>query len=311
LKPVERYLQKHLIIVPDDRLGYLPFDALLTEPVDSLHLFRDHPYLIKSHYISYNYSASLLGEMKTGKSNSRTVSYLGFAPQFTGQGSPQGLAELLFNREEIAEARSKLGGRMYQGNQATKANFIKHQSNYEIIHLATHGKVDASSEDYSFIAFSQNDSQDPDDFLLYVREIYNLPIHAQMVILSACETGTGKLYQGEGVASIARSFSYAGAGSLVATRWNVNDRTTSQLIGLLLEGIKNQLPKDEAMQQAIVQYISKQNNDFAHPFYWSSFMIMGDMAPVRFGNSLVFFGTITGILLLLLGALIYWRLKRV
>ncbi|MBK8503480.1 MAG: CHAT domain-containing protein [Saprospiraceae bacterium] len=311
LKPAERYLQKHLIIVPDERLGYLPFDALLTGPVDSLHRFADHPYLIKSHYISYNYSASLLGEMKTGRSNSKVVKYLGFAPQFTGQNSPEGLTELLFNRDEIEEARSKLGGRIYQGDQATKANFIKQQSKYGIIHLATHGNVDPNSEDFSFLAFSQNAYQDPDDFLLYVREIYNLPVHAQLVILSACETGTGKLYQGEGVASIARSFSYAGARSLVATRWNVNDRTTNELIGLFLEGIKEQKPKDEAMQEAIVQYIGKQNDYYAHPFFWSSFMVIGDMRPVKFGTSLVFIGVAVGLLLLLLGGFVYWRLKRV
>ncbi len=307
--PVKHYLRKNLIIVPDDRLGYVPYDALLTRQVDSTEYFRNHPYLIRDHSISYNYSASLLADMKTDKGFARGSGYLGFAPDFSNT-QIDGLAELLFNSEEILGAKAELGGRVFLKEEATKSNFMAWQSRFGILHLATHGKVDTESEDFSFLAFSKNQSTNPDDYFLYLREIYNLPVHARMVILSACETGTGKLFEGEGIASIARGFSYAGAESLIATRWNINDKTTSLLMGMFLGNINAGMTKDDALQTAILSYIDTQNHHYAHPFYWSSFMAIGNMATVPLPDSPAYQLMLYGSPLILLFAALLFYLRR-
>lgn len=276
IDPVRVRLNEHLIIVPDDKLAYLPFDALLTQPVDSLFQLRDYPYLVHKYSISYNFSASQLEEMKVNQPGTGPTGYLGFAPEFAGMES-LGLSRLLFNGREVEVGKEKFGGRMFVGSQATKNNFIKNQSAYGILHLATHGKVNINEDDFSFLAFSQSAGENQNEYLLYLREIYDLPIQARMVILSACETGTGKLYRGEGIASLARGFSYAGANSLIATRWNINDETTSDLMAYFLENIRLGERKDAALQKAILEYLGKQDHSHAHPFYWSAFMAIGNM----------------------------------
>ncbi|MCB0670092.1 MAG: CHAT domain-containing protein [Saprospiraceae bacterium] len=285
IAPLEARLKNNLVIVPDDKLGFLPFDALLTERVDSIFNLRDHPYLIRKYAISYNFSASQLEEMKGKPVMSNGTRYLGFAPEFAGMQS-EGLNELIFNDQEVQEAKAKLGGKTFIGNEATKRNFIRTQQNYGILHLATHGKVNSAEDDFSFLAFARTPGMPQSEYLLYLKEIYALPIQAQMVILSACETGTGKLYRGEGIASIARGFSYAGASSLIATRWSVNDKTTTDLMDYFLDDIKQGMTKDRAIQQATLQYIGSQNHRYAHPFYWSSFMAIGDMRPLIFDMTL-------------------------
>ncbi len=305
--PARDLLRKKLIIVPDDRLGYVSFDALLTRKVDSLSYFRNHPYLIRDHSISYNYSASLLAEMKTPKWTKGGSGYLGFAPDFS-EDQIDGLADLLFNLDEIQEAKKQWGGRIFAGDQATKSNFIAEQLKYGVIHLATHGKVNNESEDFSFLAFAKNQSDNPDDYFLYLREVYNLPVRAQMVILSACETATGKLWEGEGIASIARGFSYAGAESLIATRWNINDKTTSQLMGIFLQNIRKGMLKDDALQEAMIRYINSQNHPNAHPFYWASFMAIGNMIPVNPSPATIpWMLIISGFFIILFPILYYWR----
>ncbi|NND32883.1 MAG: CHAT domain-containing protein, partial [Saprospiraceae bacterium] len=249
ISPIKSLLRDHLIIVPDGKLGFVAFDALLSKPVEDLTAFKDHPYLLRNHQISYNYSASLLAEMRDNKQSKNLKSYLGFAPVFSDD-DRKGLSPLLYNKEEVTIASETFGGKVFTDEAATKSNFVDYQNNYQIIHLATHGKVNVSQEDYSFLAFTQETTHNSDENILYVREIYNLPIEAKLIILSACETGDGKLFEGEGVASIARGFSYAGAQSLLATRWPINDKTTSVIVSDLLSNLKEGLRKDEALHRA-------------------------------------------------------------
>ncbi|MCB0688243.1 MAG: CHAT domain-containing protein [Saprospiraceae bacterium] len=285
IAPLEDLIKRQLIVVPDDRLGYLPFDALLTAKVDSVMNFREHPYLIRRHSISYNFSASILAEMSQGSSDGYSNQYVGFAPEFDGMES-QGLHKLLFNEQEIEKASDLLNGEIFVGKEATKNNFLRVQREYGVIHLDTHGKVNVGDDDFSFLAFSKGSASQEEDYLLYLKEIYNLQMQARMVILSACETGTGHLFRGEGISSIARGFSYAGARSLVATRWSVNDKTTSQLVETFLNEIKQGRQKDLALRSAILNYIDRQNSFYAHPFFWSSFMLMGDSEVLELDEGL-------------------------
>jgi len=310
IAPVEDLLDSNLIIIPDGKLGFLPFDALLRNPIDSFTNFRDHPYMIRDFAISYNYSATLLSEMVNKAPIEGLKPYLGFAPDFS-ESPVTGLSPLLHNIEEVNKAQETLGGRVYIGGKATKSNFIAHQEDYNILHLATHGKVDESDDVYSYLAFGSEDYLDPDQYSLFVRDIYGLSINAQLIILSACETGAGKLFSGEGIVSIARSFSYAGAASILATRWSINDKTTNNFMGYFLDQVKLGNPKDASVRNATLKYLDNQNQQYAHPFYWSSFMIFGDMEPILFPESYNWWIIPTcTIAMLLIGYLLFTKIAR-
>ena len=281
IEPVEPYIRKDLIIVPDGALNFIPFEALISEYPSELDNLKQLPYLVRDHPISYNYSIRALYSLLQREKDSNLKPYLGFAPSFDPSINPD-LPELAFNDQEVLEANEFMGGKSYVNEDATKEQFLRTQGNYQIIHLATHGLANRNTDDFSFLAFTETeDIPTHDEAYLYTREIYNLRSNANVVILSACETATGKLYLGEGIASLARAFTYAGAESLVATRWSVNDRTTKDLVNGFLRGIKAGLPKHEALRQSILQFLDQTGLNYAHPFYWSAFMTIGDVSPVE------------------------------
>ncbi len=308
--PVEDQLQKRLVIVPDGRLNYLPFEALLDDSADTTQMFAEYPFLVKKYAINYNYSVRLWHEMQDNPQAIGLKNYLGFAPVFSGDTS---LQPLQYNREEVEEVSASLGGRVFLGREASKVKFLNHSDDYQIIHLATHGlSRRGSAKDFSFLAFGTSDNQKGlTDHYLFVNEIYNLSIPAEMVVLSACETGTGQLFTGEGIASIARSFAYAGARSLVATRWNVNDRTTRDIIVNFFEKIKDGLPKDVALNQSINAFIQSNSRHHAHPFYWASFLAIGNMQPVSMVKTTrpIFWSVI--ILVCVLAIVGFFRFKKI
>ena len=293
IHPVKDLLKERLVIIPDGELNLLPFDALLSKRPDSLSFFKTHNYLLRDFDISYCYSTTLLQKMLQQKSKKQLLPYLGIAPSFSRNNST-GLLPLRFNREEIEGSKETLGGEIFIGSDATKQNFLENYQRFKILHLATHGKSNSDSGDYSFLAFTEKD----EDALLYVKELYNLSTYAEMVVLSACETGIGELHQGEGVASIASGFSYAGAKSLVATLWSVNDGTTKDLIHLFLENIKQGDDKDTALRNAKLTFIQSNGHLQAHPFFWAPFIPVGNMEAISFRSPFTY------VIWMVLGALI-------
>ncbi|MBK7870684.1 MAG: CHAT domain-containing protein [Saprospiraceae bacterium] len=267
IKPVEELLKEQLIIIPDGELGFLSFSALLSKYPANYNELKTHHYMIRDHALSYNYSVSLLKEMKERKTKKHLRPYLGLAPSFR-DGNAKGLSQLKYNQQEIQQVNKLVGGLGLYNVDATKINFLNRQSAYKIVHLATHGKANSATGDYSFLAFSETEDAKDDEALLYVKEIYNMSSNAEMVILSACETNVGELHKGEGIASIARSFSYAGAQSLITTQWSVDDKSTHDLVQLFFEKIKEGLPKDQAMQAAMLAFLQQSGQGKAHPYFW-------------------------------------------
>lgn len=308
IDPVKGWLKKRLVIIPDNELGFVSFDALLSQLPDSLPAFKSYSFLVKDYAISYNYSLGLIKEMEELDSRPYQRNYLGFAPDFLPD-NRQGLKKLRYNSREVEGIHKLLKGKMFIGHDATKNNFLKHQKGYKVLHLATHAQANTTSGDFSFLAFFEQDTLSPETSLLFVKEIYSLKTNAEMVVLSACETGIGELYFGEGIASIARSFSYAGAQSLVATNWSVDDKATSELMGLFFNEIERGIPKDIALQSAKLRFMESSHQKFAHPFFWASMIPVGNMSPLEFNrqNPLVFGFAILSILLL--AYLVYFWIK--
>jgi CHAT domain-containing protein/Tfp pilus assembly protein PilF len=293
IRPLSILLTKEVILVPDGVLGYVPFDALLSEKPKAATKFNTHHYLGKNHIISYNYSATLWHSMQNKKHKTEpTKNFVGFAPYYNGDTTVlsklfgddlsmrKGLDSLKYSGEEVFKAQKLMGGESVLAQKATKKTFEETASNYRIIHLATHGKANDKAGDYCFLAFTeQKDSIDNE--LLYVRDIYNLSLNADLVVLSACETGIGELKRGEGIVSLARAFAYSGAKSMVTSLWSVNDKSTMQIMENFYRNLRKGQTKNYALWKAKQDYWLKAKGEFAHPFYWSSFIPIGDMKPVK------------------------------
>jgi CHAT domain-containing protein len=126
-------------------------------------------------------------------------------------------------------------------------------------------------------------SADPsgkDDRTLNTYEIYNLKLKSDMVVLSGCNTGSGKLQKGEGVMSLARGFFYAGCPSIIMTLWNVEDIASSAVMVEFYRNIKNGFSKDESLRKAKISYITGADPLKAHPHYWLGYVSIGKQTPL-------------------------------
>lgn len=279
-------LPERLVIIPDGLLGYIPFELLLKNLPEDNTLFGGHDYLIKDYQISYTYSASLLDEVQQKELLGKRKNFVAFAPTFSSKvadvsenNTRTGLSELKYNIPEAESLQKLLGGQIFTAMDATEARFTDIAPDYKIIHLATHGKANDKVGDYAYLAFTEiKDSIENE--LLYNRDLYNLRLNADMVVLSACETGIGELQRGEGIISLARGFSYAGAKSIITTLWSVNDEKTKELMERFYTYIQAGRTKDVALRKAKLDFI-QQYKSKAHPFYWAAFIPIGDMEAIE------------------------------
>lgn len=295
--PIKDKLTEQIIVVPDGLLGYVPFEALLTGAPPREGVFSSYPYLIHQHTISYCYSAAMLREMQEKRRRQQSQGkLLAMAPFSKDNGSPlavrldtsdylaslrlrDSLGVLSASGEEVAEVSQLLGGRPFYGAEASVNRFMELAPQYHILHLSTHGQANNRQGDYAFLAFGVPGDASAFE-KLYARDLYALPLQADLVFLSACETGIGELKQGEGIISLARAFAYAGAKSIVTTLWKVNDTASKELTVAFYTYLKTGKHKDEALRQAKLDFLQqqKEHNHSAHPFFWAGFIGIGDMS---------------------------------
>jgi len=306
VEPIKDQLNtRELIIIPDGILGYLPFGALLSDKPSKVTNLATYPFLEKAFEISYCYSATLLREMvtklhrkpsrksllafapftKAGYSKSDTTFILKMEETANGADSllsltrvrSEALGPLPASREEVLSIAQLWEGQLFLGEEATEGQFKAMASEFQILHLSTHGVIDSSSE-FSYLAFAEKKDEVENEFL-FVRELYNLELNADLVILSACKTALGKLLSGEGIISLARGFAFAGAKSIVTTLWVANDEAAKDLMIHFHHGLTKGKKKSKALQDAKKTLMEKRSN--AHPFFWASFIPVGDMSPLK------------------------------
>ena len=269
---------ERLIIIADGRLTMIPFQTLIEHAVTQVResRFDTLSYLINRYAISQAYSCAVLLENQHPSDRS-SLRYAGFAPVFAGGtpanvralGETEELAHLPFSEREVVNIGKLFEGDIYLKGQANRATFTEAARSNDVLHLSTHALLDGDQPGLSRIYFS-------DDYLT-VEEIYNLPTSAKLTVLSACETGGGRLRRGEGIISLARAFTYAGCPSLVTSRWKVSDQSTEQLMVEFYKHLKHGARKDVALQRAQRQYLANlPSKTAAHPFYWGAFVQLGD-----------------------------------
>jgi len=169
-----------------------------------------------------NYSATLAFHHNKSK---KLHDLLAFAPYANGSFvqntfRDRNLGLLPFSSEEV----DQINGTVYRNESATKNRFMEAYQKHGIIHFATHAQMDDLEPSKSFIAFYP----DSTDYKLYTVELYNISLqNTQLVVLSACEAGGGKLQKGEGLMSLARDFAYAGCPAVITTLWKAHDESTA------------------------------------------------------------------------------------
>ncbi len=265
----------NLTIVRDDILHYLPFDLLI----------RDGQYLLETKNIVYANSITTWAELKNRPSADENK-LLAIAPSFNtpAEEEERQFGKLLYNDDEIRAINAHFPLDSLMADNATLTNFRESVANYKMVHLATHASANDAYPDYSYLAFSENNKSENN--VLYIRDLYETNLKAELVTLSACQTGIGSLKKGQGMLSLSKGFHYAGAKALVHTQWKINDKSSVQLMDSFYKFLSEGATKSEALRKAKLAYL--QNTDdslLKHPYYWAAYAVSGNNAPVSTDSS--------------------------
>ena len=296
IEPVEQFiLNRTVTIIPDGKLSYIPFDALLYEEQAFTRInFRELPYLIKKHTFNYSYSTNLYLSNSRKKREAHNE-LLAFAPGYN-QNELSGDEE--FNRllplegitEEVENISKYINSKAFLGADATESNFLKNYAGYDILHLAMHTLLNDTLPMFSKLAFSPPVSNSgEDDGWLSTQEIYNLNLNARLAVLSACNTGSGILKEGEGVISLARGFFYAGCPSIIMTLWEIEDRSGTSIMDEFYRILSKGKKKPEALRMAKLKHIENADPLKAHPHYWLGYVTIGCTDALYTSNDIYFF----------------------
>jgi CHAT domain-containing protein len=192
----------------------------------------------------------------------------------------RGLPPLPASRAEAGSLVSLYGAsaKVYLGTTATEAQAKSLPARARIVHFATHALLDPRFPLDSALALADPGAAGADDNgLLQAWEIFErLRFDADLVTLSACETGLGRDAAGEGLIGLTRAFQYAGARSILATLWAVSDRSTAELMRRFYTRLRAGQPKDVALQQAQRELLKSGDPRLAHPYHWAAFELIGD-----------------------------------
>ena len=288
---------KRLVIVADGALQQIPFAML---PVPGSPQNQQAP-LLTAHEIVFLPSASALAVLRTEvagrKPATKTLAVFANPVFDTGDAAPAPSPDATRILEHLTDDTLKIpplpftaieadqilrvaggtGNWKATGYQASRASALNGQlSQYRYVHFATHGVLDTERPSLSALVLSQVDEKhNPQDGFLRVNDIYNTRLSADLVVLSACQTGLGKEVRGEGLMGLTRAFLYAGAPRVIVSLWNVNDRATADLMTALYRGMLRQGKTPAAALRAAQLELRKQKR-FESPYYWAAFVQHGE-----------------------------------
>jgi CHAT domain-containing protein len=306
IRPVElayHSLPPNLLIVPDIEIMQLPFEMLLvgrqkkTEytPLDEPEYARD--FLLHRYTISYSPSLAFLQipAQKFARAPRLLLFANPFSPQLTLASTTRSQRGWRFDALPYAEIeakaiREKFGtqAKLFLRDKATKAKFFRMAGDYQIIHLATHAFADNTFDAFSGLVLAAT-CDSTDDGILMGYEIADMQLQAELVALSACETGRGRVVSGEGVLGLPRLFLGAGAKSVLMTRWLIDDEFSSRMLPKFYEFcLEQDFSKAEALagaKRSLLREISQNaKNHYQHPFYWASYSLYGHPGKIRSAN---------------------------
>ncbi len=289
-----------LILIPDNILLQISFDGLLTQP----HAIKEwyniaNPYLFKKYATALSYSNLLaFDNEKEQRLAKATKGFLGFGLEYDSLS----LKDLFINRTEIdPNKKNRISGRLrysddeareigvllngdtFLNQAATKQALLKHIPNYNIVHIAGHGNVDEDNPLNSGIILSK--STDSTDNVLRASDIFPIKLAANMVVLSACQTGYGPLIKGEGMRTFAQAFASAGCPALIASLWNIPDASTKRILLPFYKNLKQGQPKDIALRNAKLHYLKNGDVLALDPSHWAHLVLIGNIDSIDFPST--------------------------
>jgi len=302
IQPVEsQFRGRNLLIVPDETLSFVPFDALITHlDSDSIINYAGMPYLLQDYNISYMYNSQLINRKRSW--DLRFPDVTAWIPEQT-KSATQRFGKLQGAMEEVQDIMELVKGRSIQ-QSLEKPELVSLLEENSILHLAMHSlATENTGKSPYFILDTLRDPMLANRMHDY--EINALHLSTPMVVLSSCETAGGFLHSGEGIMSLSRSFLQAGASSVVHTLWPVEDAKSREIMVAYYREIKRGHSKSEALSNVKKQYMLEQPPFYTHPYYWAAFQITGDTSPLHSKRRVSF---IIGSFLMAL--LIFYYLKR-
>jgi CHAT domain-containing protein len=273
-----------MVIVPHGVLHYVPFEVLTLQ----------NRLLIERHPVSYAPSLNALVHLRKTPANLAPFRVLAVGnpeiaggdpsirrqPDTTRPDTTRSIENLaLLGPLPFAEQELHAIGRTFRdrtriltGASARESGLrTSDVSQYPVLHFATHGLVSDAQPKRSGLVLAPESGEDG---LLQMSEIYGLGLKANLVVLSACETALGREVTGEGLIGLSRAFFFAGARSVVATLWNLNDRFAAEFVQRFYRELNQGHSSEEALRRAKIAYVH--DPQYAHPFYWSSLVMLGD-----------------------------------
>ena len=269
VKPFSEHIPGHLVIIPDGNIGLIPFEMLKGD---------NGKYLIEQSTVAYafEYVTYQLGQVRTEKQSEVYC----LAPQYPVKAGTEkevtrgSIYNLPFAKMEVDSIRHLFGDQVMTSQSADKKEWEKNISSSTIFHYAGHAII---TGEQSYLAFN---SQEDERQQLTANEISLMHHPLDLVVLSACETGLGKIEQGEGIRSLGKSFMESGAQATIISLWNVNDKSTAFIMTDFYKHLKAGMTKDEALRQAKLNYLQDASTQYSHPYFWAAFIPAGDMQPI-------------------------------
>lgn len=296
---------KELVIIPDNKLNFIPFETLV-------HPDSNRP-LVSLCPISYSHGLKLwlLQESSTPAPREQQL-LAAFAPQYATDYMAAFVGDKPANRnrlqdiagatEEAIQLAQYFDGNLFQGVKATKQEFLQRATDFKIYHFAMHALLDESDHLNSSLVFQNGEH-------LRYHELYSLHFPAELVVLSACNTGMGKLESGEGLMSLSRALTYSGVRSAVYSLWEVPDEETAEIMLSFYGHLKSGLSKVEALTLAKRDFLD--NNPLkSHPFFWAGFVVNGNTDALHDAASPHAYGKIAAIGAIVLIVLFFMAWKR-
>jgi CHAT domain-containing protein/Tfp pilus assembly protein PilF len=279
--------KQRVLIASDGVLNYLPFETLLTDKTSATNInFAKLPYLERNFAIHYIPSVSVLAAVEAGQKDAKTPSheFLAIAdPVISSQTASlrvarnTKLAALPNARTEVQQI-----SRLYptnsvsvlMGKDASESHLKQIPlDQYRRIHFACHGLIDEERPQFSALVLGTESGKSEDGYLT-MREIFDLKLNSDLVVLSACNTGLGKQVRGEGVTSLTRAFLLAGTPRVVVSLWSVYDRSSADLMTAFYQNLEEKkMSQVAALQAARLKLIA--SGKYSHPYYWAPFILIG------------------------------------
>ena len=262
----------HLTIIPSKSISFLSFDTFLTTKASNLE-YNHLDYLILEKSVCYKNSI----ENPNKNQEKAKEAYLGICPDFSNTNKNN----LSGAYNEVKAISSQYGGTLLPKEGITKQNLLAKLPNYQIIHFATHTNINTITPQYSSLLIMSDSTKENK---LFAYEIQNSKLNADLVILSACSSGVGKLKNGEGLGSIGRSFNYAGAKSVILGLWDLPDFSTAKIIEYFFSKI-DVLNKAEALKSAKVKYLESADEYTSNPIYWAGLILIGENTSLKINTN--------------------------